>query len=53
MKKLVFSTEYKQEVADFSHSYYGIALEKCARFSEGATDIRQPSIYRIILFENL
>jgi hypothetical protein len=53
MKKLVFSTEYKQEFADFLHSYNGISLKKCARFSEGQTEIRQPSIYRIIMFENV
>ncbi len=36
MKKLVFSTEYKQEVSDLSLSYNGSALKKCARFTEGA-----------------
>jgi hypothetical protein len=53
MPKLLFSTEYKQEVSDFSLSYDGSALEKCVRFTEGATEIRQPFEYRIILFENL
>ncbi len=27
--------------------------QKCARFTEGVTEIRQPSKYKIILFENL
>ncbi len=43
MKKLLFTTEYKQEVTDFSFSYDGSAVKKCARFTEDATEIRQPS----------
>ncbi len=53
LKKLLFSTESKQEVSEFLLPYDGSALKKCARFTEGATEIIQPSKYRIILFENL
>jgi hypothetical protein len=52
-KELLCNTEYKQEVSDFLLSYNGSAPKKCSRFTEGATEIRQPSKYRIILFENL
>ncbi len=53
MQKLLFNTEYKQKVSEVSLPYEGSALKKCARFSEGVAEIRQPSKYRIILFENL
>jgi hypothetical protein len=53
MKKLLFSTESKQEVSEFLLPYDGSALKKCARFTESITKIIQPSKYRIILFENL
>ena len=45
--------EYKQKVSDVSLPYNGSALKKCARFPEGVAEIRQPSKYRIIMFENL
>ena len=53
MKKLLCNTEFKQKVSEFSLPYDGSALKKCARFTEGVAKIRQPSKYRIILFENL
>jgi hypothetical protein len=53
MKKLLCNTEFKQKVSEFSLPYDGSALKKCARFTEGVAEIRQPSKYRIILFENL
>ncbi len=53
MKKLLSSTEYKQEVSEFLLPYDGSALKKCARFTDGVTEIVQPSKYRIILCENL
>ena len=53
MKKLLCITEYKQKVSEVSLPYEGSALKKCARFPEGVAEIRQPSKYRIILFENL
>jgi hypothetical protein len=31
-------------------TYDGSALKKCARFTEGVAEIRQPSKYRIILY---
>ncbi len=52
-KKLLCTNENIQELSDFLLSYYGIALKKWARFMEGIAEIRQPSKYRIILFENL
>ena len=53
MKKLLCITEYKQKVSEVSLPYNGSALKKCARFPEGVAEIRQPSKYRIIMFENL
>ncbi len=53
MKKLLCNTEYKPKVSEVSLPYDGSALKKCARFTEGIAEIRQPSKYRIILFENL
>jgi hypothetical protein len=44
--QLLFSTEYKQEVSEFFAPYVG-----SARFTEGVTEIIQPSKYRIILCE--
>jgi hypothetical protein len=41
-----------KKFSDFSLSYDGSALKICSRFTEGATEIRQPSKYRIIQFEN-
>jgi hypothetical protein len=52
-EKLLCNTEFKQKVSEFSLPYDGSALKKCARFTEGVAEIRQPSKYRIILFENL
>jgi hypothetical protein len=52
-KKLLCKTEYKQKVSEVSLPYDGSALKKCARFPESVVEIRQPSKYRIILFENL
>ena len=52
MKKLLCNTEFKQKVSEFSLPYDGSALKKCERFTEGVAEIRQPSKYRIILFEN-
>jgi hypothetical protein len=37
----------KQEVSDFSLSDDGSVQKKCARFTEGATKIRQPSTVNI------
>ena len=53
MKKLLCITEYKQKVSEVSLPYEGSALKKCVRFPEGLVEIRQPSKYRIILFENM
>ena len=54
MKKTVmYFTEYKQIVSEVSLPYNGSDLKKCARFPEGVAEIRQPSKYRIILFENM
>ena len=53
MKKLLCITEYKQIVSEVLLPYNGSDLQKCARFPEGVAEIRQPSKYRIILFENL
>jgi hypothetical protein len=53
MKKLLCNTEYKQKVSEILLPYAGSALKKCARFPEGVAEIRQPSKYKIILFENL
>ena len=53
MKKLLCITEYKQIVSEVSLPYNGRDLKKCARFPEGVAEIRQPSKYRIILFENM
>ncbi len=46
-KKLLCNTECKQKVSEFSLPYDGSALKKCARFTEGVVEIRQPSKYRI------
>ncbi len=35
------------------HNVRWKCAQKCARFTEGVTEIRQPSKYKIILFENL
>ncbi len=53
MKKPLFNTEYKQKVSEVALPYEGSAHKKCARFPQGVAEIRQPSKYRIILFENL
>ncbi len=53
MKKLLCNTKYKQKVPEVSLPYDGSELKKCARFPEGVAEIRQPSKYRIVLFENL
>ena len=53
MKKLLCITEYKQIVSEVSLPDNGSDLKKCVRFPEGVAEIRQPSKYRIILFENM
>ncbi len=53
LKKLLFSTEYKQEVSEFLLHYDGSTLKNCARFTESVTKIIQPSKYKITMFENL
>ena len=52
-EKLLCNTEFKQKVSEFSLPYDGSALKKCMRFTEGEAEIRQPSKYRINLFENM
>ncbi len=53
MKKPLFNTEYKKKVSEVVLPYEGSALKKCAIFPQGVAEIRKPSKYRIILFENL
>ena len=50
MKIMLCNTEFTQKVSEFSLPYDGSALKKCARFTEGVVEIRQPSKYRIILY---
>ena len=47
---MLCNTEFIQKVSEFSLPYDGSALKKCARFTEGVAEIRQPSKYRIILY---
>jgi hypothetical protein len=42
MKKLLCNTDFIQKVSEFSLTYDGSALKKCARFTEGVAEIRQP-----------
>jgi hypothetical protein len=53
MKKLLCTSKTIQEVSDFSLPYNRSVLKKCTRFTEGITETRHPSKYRIILFENV
>ncbi len=53
MNKLLCTNENIQELSDFLPPYDGSLIKKCARFTEGVTEIRETPKYRIILFENL